>query len=146
MLRLKGVKRRKVRTKLWRKVKAPKHKGGCMPGGGADCPRCFGTGRSASGETCNHGEGRSIRRPISVEQRTAIEQTFISDLPMVLAHFDGPLPSSPAQLAGVLVRELLGAGETWPTLRQKAETIPPEMWQSATHAAHGLIALHGGQS
>ena len=116
--------------------------GGVYAGGGADCPRCFGTGRSASGETCNHGEGRSIRRPISVEQRTAIEQTFISDLPMVLAHFDGPIPSSPAQLADVLARELLGAGETWPTLRQTAETIPSDMWQLAAHAAEGLCNLH----
>ena len=85
-----------------------------------------------------------MNEPISVEQRIAIEQTFVSDLPLLLAHFDGPLPSSPAQLADVLARELLGAGETWPTLRQKAETIPPEMWQLATHAAAGLQQI-GGQ-
>ena len=63
-------------------------------------------------------------QPISVEQRIAIEQTFVSDLPLLLAHFDGPIPSSPAQLADVLARELLGAGETWPTLRRQLEAIP----------------------
>ena len=84
-----------------------------------------------------------MNEPISVEQRIAIEQTFVCNLPLLLAHFDGPLPSSPAQLADVLARELLGAGETWPTLRQKAEGIPPECWQSATHAAAGLQQIEG---
>ena len=111
------------------------------------CPKCFGSGLDAVGEPCDYV--RPVEpvvhtgvQPISVEQRIAIEQTFVSDLPLLLAHFDGPLPSSPAQLADVMARELLGAGETWPTLRQTAETIPPDMWQLAAHAAEGLCNLH----
>ena len=126
------------------------HDSGC-PGG------CGGSG-VVNGKACDWGnylEDRRQRRlrdvepvvhtgdqPISVEQRIAIEQTFVSDLPVLLAHFDGPLPSSPAQLADVLARELLGAGETWPTLMQTAETIPSDMWKLATHAAVGLCNLH----
>ena len=87
-----------------------------------------------------------MNEPISVEQRIAIEQTFVSDLPLLLAHFDGPLPSSPAQLADVLACELLGAGVWWPALKRRAEAVRPECWQSATYAAQGLIELHGGQS
>ena len=121
---------------------------GNSPGSGAsNCPRCFGTGDLASGEPCDHGgEVSSMNEPISVEQRIAIEQTFVSDLPLLLAHFDGPLPSSPAQLADVLARELLGAGVGWPALKRRAEAVRPECWQSATYAAQGLIELHGGQS
>ena len=111
------------------------------------CPKCFGTGRDCVGNPCNYVRPvepvvHTGDQPISVEQRIAIEQTFVSDLPLLLAYFDGPLPSSPAQLADVMARELLGAGETWPTLRQTAETIPSDMWQLATHAAEGLCNLH----
>ena len=89
---------------------------GNSPGSGAsNCPRCFGTGDLASGEPCDHGgEVSSMNEPISVEQRIAIEQTFVSDLPLLLAHFDGPIPSSPAQLADVLARELLGLARRGP--------------------------------
>ena len=111
------------------------------------CPKCFGTGKDCVGNPCNYVRPvepvvHTGDQPISVEQRIAIEQTFVSDLPLLLAHFDGPIPTSPAQLADVLARELLGAGETWPTLRQTAETIPPDMWKLATHAAVGLCNLH----
>ena len=121
---------------------------GNSPGSGAsNCPRCFGTGDLASGEPCDHGdEVSSMNEPISVEQRIAIEQTFVCDLPLLLAHFDGPLPSSPAQLADVLACELLGAGVGWPALKRRAEAVRPECWQSAIYAAQGLIELHGGQS
>ena len=37
-----------------------------------------------------------MNEPISVEQRIAIEQTFVRALPQLLANFDGPLPSSPS--------------------------------------------------
>ena len=121
---------------------------GNSPGSGAsNCPRCFGTGDLASGEPCDHGgEVSSMNEPISVDQRIAIEQTFICDLPLLLANFKGPLPASPVQLADVLTRELLGSGVGWPALKRRAEAVRPECWQSATYAAQGLIELHGGQS
>ena len=50
-----------------------------------------------------------MKEPISVDQRIAIEQTFVCDLPLLLANFKGPLPIvTRAQLAEVLTRELLG--------------------------------------
>ena len=117
-----------------------------MPGGGV-CPSCFGTGDLASGEPCDHGgEVSSIKKPISDEQRTAIEQSLLVNLPFVLARFEGPLPTTPAQLADVMTRELLGAGVGWPALKRRAEAIRPECWQTATYAAQALIDLRVGQS